>query len=221
MEPENPRLDDFILSRASCEMPRICLLPTASGDSTDFIERFYAAFPPERARATHLRLFRKDDRDFRSLLLQQDIIYVGGGSTVNMLAIWKAHGLHTTLLEAWHQGVILAGVSAGAICWFQSFLTDAAPHSNGFAAWDGLGILTGSACPHYLNESHRRSSFRELIQRKELPPGIGLPDSVAACYIGTELEELVASKPGLQAFLVDRRNGATIEKAVHARYLGA
>src|SRR5262249_47561285 len=122
MEPRNPRLDDYALSLAGKRKPRVCFLPTASGDSDDCIRRFYKAFPPSRARATHCPLFRHDGRT--KMLADQDVIYVCGGNTANTLAIWRVHGVDRVLRSAWKRGVVLCGVSAGMICWFQSSVTD-------------------------------------------------------------------------------------------------
>ena len=103
-------LDDFVLALAGVERPAVCFLPTASGDSDSYIVRFHAAFPPERARASHLPLVARDGRDLRAHLLAQDVVYVGGGNTVNMLAIWRAHGVDAALREAWEAGVVIAGM---------------------------------------------------------------------------------------------------------------
>src|SRR5919201_2079274 len=117
-------LDDYVLGLAAAERPAVCFLPTASGDADSYVVRFYAAFPPERARASHLPLFARDDRDPRAYLLAQDVVYVGGGNTVNMLAVWRAHGVDAALREAWEAGVVLTGLSAGSLCWFEGGVTD-------------------------------------------------------------------------------------------------
>jgi len=111
-------LDDYVLGLSGAEHPRICYLGTATGDEPGGIALFHRSFPPDRARATHLNLFWRDDRDLRAHLLAQDVIYVGGGNTVNMLAIWRAHGVDAALREAWEAGVVLCGMSAGSLCWF-------------------------------------------------------------------------------------------------------
>ena len=124
MEPDNPLLDRYILGLTGKTRPRICFLPTASGDADGLIVKFYTAFGAERCQPVHLALFRRTVSDIRSLLLSQDVIYVGGGNTINMLAIWRAHGVDEILAEAWREGVVLAGLSAGSLCWYESGVTD-------------------------------------------------------------------------------------------------
>src|SRR5687768_12307928 len=120
---ENPLLDDFILSRSKGRDSRVCFLATASGDSDRMLVNFYTALGP-RCRASHLPLFRRDDPDATGYLLGQDVIYVGGGNTVNMLAIWRAHGVDTALMRAYEAGILLCGLSAGGLCWFDTGVTD-------------------------------------------------------------------------------------------------
>ncbi len=124
MEPENPLLDDFVLGLTGKPRPKVCFVPTASGDAEGYRQRFQAAFPAERAEAASLLLFWEREPDLRSFVLSQDVIYVGGGNTVSLLAVWRAHGLDVVLREAWEAGVILCGVSAEALCWFEGGTTD-------------------------------------------------------------------------------------------------
>ena len=156
MEPDNPLLDDFVLALADADRPRVCFLPTASGDSEAYIVNFYAAFA-SRAEASHLALFSRTVPDIEAALLKQHVIYVGGGNTANMIAIWRTHGVDRILRSAWDAGVVLAGLSAGSICWFEAGTTDSyGPDLSVFA--DGLGLLAGSHCPHY--DGRRRRSPR-------------------------------------------------------------
>jgi dipeptidase E len=124
---------------------------------------------------------------------------VSGGSTANMLAIWKVHGIDVLLREAWESGVVLWGASAGMICWFDSGVTDSfGPQLDGM---DCLGFLSGSACPHYDGEERRRPRYRELIAAG-MAPGIAADDGVALHYVGTELAEVVTCRPDARAFQV-------------------
>jgi dipeptidase E len=125
MEPDNAALDDFILSLAPAREPRILFMPTASGDPTGQITAFHARFGDRACRAEHLSLFRLhgDRRPLEDVILAQDVLYIGGGSMRNLLAIWHAHGLDRILELAWHRGVVLAGLSAGAMCWFEGGVT--------------------------------------------------------------------------------------------------
>ena len=127
MEPDNPLLDWYIYRLSDKEEPRICFIPTASGDSDEYIGRFYQHFVPKPAHLSHLSLFEPSTADLESLILAQDIIYVGGGNTKNLIALWKEWHLDTILRKAWHQGIILSGVSAGSNCWFEQGVTDSIP----------------------------------------------------------------------------------------------
>lgn len=136
-------LDDFVLGHARSKRPKICFLPTASGDSDGYVQRFCTAFG-ERGdcEPVHLSLFRRTHHDLRAFLLAQDIVYVGGGNTANMLSVWRSHGVDDILREVYANGTLLCGISAGAACWFEACLTDSfgplAPLNR------GLGLLPGS-----------------------------------------------------------------------------
>ena len=194
-------LDDFVLGLTGVERPAVCFVPTASGDADSYVVRFHAAFPPERARASHLGLFARDGRDVRAHLLAQDVIYVGGGNTVNMLAIWRAHGIDRILREAWEAGVVMAGMSAGALCWFEGGITDSYGSVDGLA--DGLGLLPGSMCPHFDSEPGRRPVYHRLVAEAALPPGIAADDDCALHFHGTSLVEAVTSRDAAGAYRVD------------------
>ncbi|MBV8098117.1 MAG: Type 1 glutamine amidotransferase-like domain-containing protein [Verrucomicrobia bacterium] len=126
MEPDNLALDRYILSlwRRSDREPRVCFIPTATGDSVDYIERFYSAFEKLACRPTHLALIDSQISDPRAAVLGNDIFYVGGGNTRDMLSVWRGRGLDQPLKEAWQAGKILCGISAGAICWFEQAISD-------------------------------------------------------------------------------------------------
>ena len=218
MEPRNPRLDDFVLSVARRKRrPRVCFVGTASGDSDSYIRRFHEAFPPSRAAATHLTFFERSVRDLRSFVMDQDVIYVGGGSSANLLAVWRLHGLDKALRAAWHAGVVLAGISAGAICWFEDGQTDSfgLPYR---ALNDGLGFVRGACCPHYDGEKERRPALLRLI-RRGFPPTLALDDGAAAHFVGTRLMEVVASRPKAAAMRVALSKGEVVERALPVRYL--
>jgi dipeptidase E len=217
MEP-SPLLDDYALALAGTAEPAVCFLATASGDAAADIEAFHRAFPPGRARATHLSLFRRDERDPREHLLHQDVIYVAGGNTVNLLAVWRAHGIDAALREAWDAGVVLCGMSAGALCWFEAGVTDS--YGRLRALHDGLGLLPGSHCPHYDGEAERRPTYRRAVA-EGLPAGIAADDGCALHFAGTELVESVSSRPGARAYRVEPEAEGVVETPISARYLGA
>lgn len=202
-EPGNPRLDQYVLSLARKSPPKICFVPTASGDADINIARFYDAFTVERCLPSHLRLFSRKISDLREFIFAQDIVYVGGGATAYLLAIWRLAGLDVIFREAWERGVVLCGVSAGALCWFEAGLTDSFGRPLR-PMRDGLGFLTGSFCPHYDSEKDRRSAYQHAVAEDVVPPGIAVDDGVALVYRGTELSEIVSSHPAGRAWRVER-----------------
>lgn len=224
MEPDNSLLDDHVLAVAregtDRDRPRICLIPTASADDEVLIADFERLFAP-RAEPRVLRLFKRTDDDLRSVILGQDAIYVTGGNTANLLAIWRLHGLDDVLREAWSAGVVMAGMSAGAICWFEACTTDSFGLS--LRPLDGgLGMLEGSLSPHYGGEDQRRPLFQRLIGEGTLPAGYGVDDGAALVFRDRELVDVVSSDPDAAAYRVepDGAGGAT-ETPVRARLLGA
>jgi peptidase E len=187
-------LDDFVLSHAKGTRPKVCFLPTASGDADGYIERFYTAFAGRQdCEPLHLPLFRRTHEDLRAWLLSQDIVYVGGGNTANMLAVWREHGVDDILREAYANGTLLCGISAGAACWFEACLTDSfgplAPLRG------GLGLLPGSMCPHYNSEAGRRQAYLSAVASEALPGGWALDDGVAALFVEGDLADVVTRTP--------------------------
>ncbi|HET7037529.1 MAG TPA: peptidase E, partial [Thermomicrobiaceae bacterium] len=157
MDPKNHLLEDFVVSLIASprERPRVCFVPTASGDADSNIVRFYNAFPSDTYQPSHLTLFNRRVSDLESFLHQQDVIYVGGGNTANMLAIWRIHGVDRILREALTAGVVLCGSSAGALCWFEDGVTDS--YGGHAQLTDGLGFLDGNFTPHWDSESERQA----------------------------------------------------------------
>jgi dipeptidase E len=191
-------LDDYILGVA--RGPRVCFVPTASAESPEFVIRFYDTYA-RRAEPSHLSFFPWPPEQLREFVLGQDVIYVGGGNTANMLAVWRVHGMDAALREAWEQGVVLCGSSAGMICWFEAGVTDSfGPQLEGMR--DGLGFLPGSACPHYDGEELRRPRYRELVDGG-FPAGFAAEDGVGLHFVDTELAEIVAAEPGKRAYRVE------------------
>jgi dipeptidase E len=193
--------------------PRVLVVPTASAEPAHVILDFYEKLR-DRADVSHLSFFPWPPEDLRGFTLQQDVIYVGGGNTANMLAIWRVHGFDRILREAWEADVVLCGVSAGLICWFEAGVTDSfGPQLEGLR--DGLGFLPGSACPHYDGEERRRPVYQQLVA-EGFPPGIAADDLVGLHYVGTELAEVVSAREGSVAYRVDPGS----ETAIETRYLG-
>ena len=225
VEPDNPLLEDFILSLASRKPAKICFVPTASADAAPYLVRFYRAFSG-RALATDLTIFDttslprrpSNTSDIASFVAEQDIIYVGGGNTANLLAIWRTHGLDKILRDAWVNGAILCGVSAGMLCWFQDGLTDS--YGKLAPLGDGLGFIAGSACPHYDGEKDRRAAYHEAIAAG-MPGGYAADEGVGLHFQGTELVDVVSSREGSAAYRVELAHGLVEETRLEARYLGS
>ncbi|HUZ82301.1 MAG TPA: peptidase E [Gaiellaceae bacterium] len=205
-------LYDYVLGLTGKPSPKLLYVPTAVAESGDAIVGFYERFRG-RAELSHLRTFPWPPEDLRSVVLSQDAICVSGGSTANMLAIWKAHGIDALLREAWESGVVLWGASAGMICWFEAGVTDS--FGPALAGMNCLGLLAGSACPHYDGEERRRPRYRELVD-SGFPEGIAADDGVALHYVGSELSEIVTCRPGAAAYRVTRAG----EETLPARELG-
>jgi dipeptidase E len=202
MEPDNPALDDYVLTLAQdALLPRICLLPTASGDGEAQIRQFHATFGARACEPMHISLFRLGSRPvpLRETLLDQHIIYVGGGSMLGLLAVWRALGLDVILREAWEAGVVLAGLSAGAMCWFEWGITKSLGHP---APSPGLGFLPGSMSVHMDGEPARLPVCRTSIADGTIPPGYAADDGVALLFRGPELEEVVSSRPDRRALRI-------------------
>jgi peptidase E len=194
-------------------------LATASGDSIGYMRDFYRAFAEHDCRPTDLALFDRTVDDLESFVLAQDVIYVGGGNTANALAVWRVHGLDTLLARAWEQGTVLAGLSAGMICWFEQAATDSFGIGTAAALHDGLGLLPGSACPHYDGDPARRPAYRALIQDGTLPPGYAADDGAALVFEGTEFVEVVSSRPDAAAYWVQPGDGQALERRLDVRRL--
>lgn len=218
--PDGLRLEDYLLELTGKARPRVCYLATASGDPDVFIQGFYAAFDG-RAETTHLPLFLPPFRRPDEVLADQDVVYVAGGSTPNLLAVWRAHGIDRLLAEAWSRGTILAGASAGGICWFESGVTDSASFDGTLRPFtDGLGLLPGSHCPHYDSEEMRRPDYQRMVGAGELPGGYAVDEFAAAHFVGTELVEVVATQPDAAAYRVDPGDGGgVVERRLDVRLL--
>lgn len=219
MEPDNPLLDQYILDQSGAKWPKICFVPTASGDAEGYIERFYRAFGKLKCVPSHLSLFRSEIADLEGFVLSQDVIYVGGGNTRNLLVLWREWELDRILRSAWEQGVVLAGVSAGANCWFEAFVSDCLPGR--LTAWPGMGWLAGSCCPHYDDEeAGYRSGYHRLLLEGRLKAGYGIEDGVALHFIDGRLHRAVASRPAAKAYRVRVRDGTVEEKEMETVFLG-
>lgn len=215
-EPENPALDFYVLRQARSARPAIAFLCTASGDAAAYVVNFYRAFTGYDCRPSHLPLFQRTPK-LRDYLLRQDIIYVGGGNTKSMLGIWREWGLPALLQEAWDAGIVLAGISAGAICWFQQGITDS--WAEKLTVLECLGILEGSCCPHYDEEPERRPAYHDFLLKGEILPGVAIDDSAAIHVVDGQIHRVVASRAKATAYRVSARDGIIQEQPFEAEYL--
>ena len=194
------RLEDFMLGLAGADRPRVCFLPTAGGEKPERIVRFYEEFSARDCEPSHLTLFGMPENP-AAHVARQDVIYVGGGNTANMLALWRVHGIDRALREALGRGAVVGGMSAGANCWFEDSVTDSfGPALR--ALGSGLGFLPGSFCPHYDGEPERRPAYTRLVREKVLPPGYAADDDAAFHFEGAELREVVSQRDGARGYRV-------------------
>ncbi|HEY1360121.1 MAG TPA: peptidase E [Thermoleophilaceae bacterium] len=216
-EAGNPLLDDYVLGLTGAVGPRVCFLPTASGDADHYLVRFYNAFR-DRTRPSHISLFRRERgvADIRSHLLAQDLIYVGGGSLISLLGVWRAHGIDSILREAYESGVILCGLSAGSLCWFAEAVSGYQGEVNRVPA---LGFVRHSNAVHYADGERRAAFHRHLLAG--MPAGYATEDGSALRFVGDELVEVVASRPEARAYKLELRGSRIMETRLATRYLGA
>ncbi|HTE19027.1 MAG TPA: peptidase E [Armatimonadota bacterium] len=217
MEPDNLALDEYVLRQSGKPAPRVCFLPTASGDAESYSLKFYAAMTKLDCRPSHLSLFKPPTADLESFLLEKDVVYVGGGNTKSMLALWREWGLDGILRRAWEQGVVLAGVSAGAICWFEAGVTDSVPGELRPLAC--LGFLPGSCCPHYDGEAERRPSYRRLVAAGQIGTGYAADDGAALHFVDGALHAVVSSRPDARAYRVEQAGSEAAEQPLEPRLL--
>jgi dipeptidase E len=218
MEPDNPLLDRYVLSLCRRKRPRVCFIPSASGDADHYVVRFYRHFDSSICEPSHISLFRRDcgPGKVREHLLAQDLIYVGGGSILSLLGVWRAHGIDADLRAAWESGVILCGVSAGSLCWFASGLT---AYHHDPQPYEGLGLLPHSNAVHYAEESDRRPAYHAAL-RAGMPGGYAATDGAALHFVGSDLHRVVLSRPKARAYRVEVAGDDVVEMPLEATYLG-
>ncbi len=215
-DAENLELEKYIIRQTSVDNPRVTFVPTASGEPDHYVSNFYSAFLKLGCRPSVLTFFKRTP-DLRSFLLNQDVIYVGGGNTKTMLAVWREWGVTEILREAWDSGIVLTGVSAGAICWFSQGLTDS--FSDDLRPLDCLGFLPGSCCPHYDGEPQRRPSYHRLLASGEIVAGVAIEDWVGIHFRDTKIYRVIASKAGARAYNLRLAHGSVQEVPLPVEYL--
>jgi dipeptidase E len=215
---EDSLLDEYVLGLVPAARPKVCFLPTASGDADHYVLRFYRAFSP-RCETSHVSLFRRDSGvgDIRRHLLSRDLIYVGGGSVLSLLGAWRAHGIDTVLREAWERGIVLCGPSAGSLCWFTEGVT--AFHGPPERV-EGLGLLPWSNCVHFDAEPERWEAYREMLAAG-MRDGYAVDDGAAVHFAGRRLLRAVSSKPGARAYRTKACARRVTRRAIACVQLGA
>lgn len=219
LPPELDRLQlvRYFLEQTHCKKPKVLYIGTATGDSEMGRLRFYAGFSQFDCMPAHLSLFARTPRDLESFVLEHDAIFVGGGNTRSMLAVWRDWGLDAHLKAAWEHGIVLGGGSAGSICWFEHGITDSI--AGPLTALPCLGFLPGSNCPHYDSEKLRRPTFRKLVASGKVPDGVAADDGVALHYIDGKLAHVVSSRLRAKGYSVERSGQRALERRLPTKHL--
>jgi len=221
MEDAPSPIDRYIAQLTGRERPKVCFISTPSGDSIEMIDKFYATYESLGCEAAHLAFFRKPFRaslplaSFTESLLGQDAIFVGGGNTKSALAVWREWGLDRVLTEAWHRGILLSGMSAGALCWFEEGLTDSY-WGAGLKPLQCLGLLSGGCCVHYSSEPERRVRLHHEINKGVSGPRVAIDDGAAILYSRMNVQEVVSWRTGANAYQVVGEGGKVVERAYDA-----
>lgn len=218
MEPENLALDRYVIAQTGKTRPKMAFLPQAGGENEESIIGFYKAFTQLDCHPTHLSLFYPHTADLESYLLAQDVIYVGGGNTKSMLALWREWGIPAILRQAYDRGIVLAGVSAGSICWFEQGLTDSIP--GGLTALPCLGFMPGSCTPHYDGEALRRPSLHRLLSTGGMMAGYAFDDGAAGHFVNGQFTTTVTSRPNANGYYVKFEEGQVVETILEKRFVG-
>lgn len=219
-QPDNLLLDEYILLQANKPKPKVLFLPTAGGDHEDYIAKFYRSYNRLNCIPTHLSLSKKTIpfKKLEKLVLSQDVIFVGGGSPRFLMQVWRKCGMDKIIRKAWKQGIILSGMSAGAICWYVDGFKN--PKDDIWQRIACMRFLEGSFCPHYDKRGELRKAYRKMISSGELDSGYGVQDGVALHYHGTEIKHVVSSVPDGKAFYVRKSGFRVTEKEIKSTYLG-
>jgi dipeptidase E len=217
-EPDGFLLEQYVLGLTGVPSPKICYIGTASGDRQEGIDRFYDGMGRFDCTPTHLALYKPSTNDLAGLLLDQDVIYVGGGSTRNLLALWREWGVDKIMRDAYERGVILGGVSAGSICWFEQGTTDSL--FGPLTPINCLGFLSGSNSPHYDSEPERRPTYHRLIGSGEMKDGYAADDGIGLHFIDGVLHTIISSRPDARAWRVERSGDGVTETMLMPTMLG-
>ncbi len=201
-------IEKYILEQSKKETPNICFIPTATGDDESYKVSYYSTLTKLNCNPSHLDLFKRTP-NLESMIMKNDIIFVGGGNTKSMLAVWRDWGLDIILKRAYESGIVMSGVSAGAICWFDKGITDS--WANKLNILDCLGFTKGSCCPHYDEEAERKPSLSKFILNKEINDCYAVEGGCALHIVNDEVYKAVSFKENKNALLVKSENEQIIE----------
>jgi len=205
-------IEQYIVEQSLEEKPNVCFIPTASAEDTAYIVNFYTAFTKLNCTPMHINLFQRTPR-LDSIINKQDIIYVGGGNTKSMLAVWREWKLDKLLIKAYNTGTVLCGVSAGAICWFEKGVTDS--WASNLNIMDCIGLLEGCCCPHYDGEANRKPAVEKLLMNSKVDSCYALDDGSALHYKNGELHNAVSFYKNANAYYVTKDKNNIHHKTLH------
>ncbi len=217
LDASHPTMLAYVLKQTKKKKPKVCFIGTAHGDAETVRLRYYASASQLECQPTHLPLFARTPRDLKSFILEQDAIFVGGGNTRSMLAVWRDWGLDKILQTAWRQGIVLSGWSAGSICWFEQGITDSI--AGPLTAMPCLGFLKGSNCPHYDSEPMRRPTFQKMVATGKVLPGLAADDGVGLHFIDQRLARVVSATPNGRGWRVNASDDGIQEQALSTQRL--
>ena len=207
--PGNGTIEKYILDQSDKNRPNICFIPTATGDDESYKVSYYATLTKLNCTPTHIDFFKRTT-DLEKLIKDQDIIFVGGGNTKSMLAVWREWGLDKILKKAYQNGTIMCGVSAGAICWFEKGVTDS--WADKLNIMNCLGFIKGSCCPHYDEEPERKPSLSKFIENKDIQNCYAIEGACALHIKNEEVYSAISFRGKKTTFYVDYQSGKTVEK---------
>jgi peptidase E len=209
--PDNLALEQYCLNLCEVAVPRVLFISTASGDADGYTARFFNAFSRLNCKTGSLSLFRPPPGDLSEYVNSYNLVYVGGGNTRSMLALWKEWSLDSILRKAWQNGVVLSGVSAGAICWFEWGITDSVPGR--FYPLECLGYITGAACPHWNSEGARQPVVRSLVKDRTLQSCFGIENDTALHFKGQELHKTISLSSERDVFQIFLNGTGTLSES--------
>ena len=207
-DPGKGIIENYILEQAKIKKPNICFIPTATGDNEEYKKNYYSTFSKLDSNPTHLDFFKRTP-DLKKLIEDQDVIFVGGGNTKSMLAVWKDWGLDIYLKEAYERGVVMSGVSAGAMCWFEKGITDS--WSNDLRIMDCLGFVKGNCCPHYDEEPERKPTVANFLSEQLLDSCLVMEGESALHIKNGKVYASIAFRKGKRSYLVNIKNKEIME----------